>query len=94
MSKTMQQFKNLITEVDKLRDKEELLIESFEKSTCELSGVFHWIIQCALKGRNSCSLTIDTCPTIYAKALEGMGFEIRENRNCFEALCGYTIYWE
>lgn len=94
MSKTMLQFKNLIAEVDKLRDKEELLIEDFEKSTCELSSVFHWIIQCALEGRNSCSLTIDTCPTLYTKTLEGMGFEVRENRNCFEVLCGYTIYWE
>lgn len=93
-SKTMEEFRSLIEEVNKLKDKEESLITGFEKSTCEFSDIFHWIIKCALEGRNSCSLTIDTCPTLYAKSLENMGFEIKENRNCFEALCGYTIYWE
>lgn len=93
MSRTMEQFKELIAEIEKLRDKEELLIEDFKKSTRELSNVFHFIIQCELEGRNSCSLTIDTCPTPYANTLEGMGFQIKERRNCFEALCGYTIEW-
>lgn len=44
MSKTMEQFKSLMTTVDELRNKQKLLIEDFEKSTCELSGVFHWIV--------------------------------------------------
>ena len=94
MSKTMEQFKNLLIEIDKLRNKQELLIESFEKSTCELSEVFHWIVECALEGRTFCTLSYDTCPSLYAKTLENMGFEITENRNCFDVLCGYTIYWE
>lgn len=94
MSRTMEQFKNLIMEIDNLRDKQKILIDGFEKSTCELSEVFHWIVKSALDGRNSCTLTIETCPPLYAKALENMGFEVTDNRNCFDTLCGYTICWE
>lgn len=94
MSRTMEQFKNLIMEIDNLRDKQKILIDGFEKSTCELSEVFHWIVKSAVDGRNSCTLTIETCPPLYAKALENMGFEVTDYRNCFDTLCGYTICWE
>lgn len=94
MSNTMKEFKELISNINKLREKEKLMIESFEKSTCELSEIFHYIINCELDGRHHCMLSIDICLPLYAKALENMGFEIRENRNCFDALCGYDIYWE
>ena len=58
MSKTMEQFKSLMTTVDELRNKQKLLIEDFEKSTCELSGVFHWIVQSALDNRKHTGLSI------------------------------------
>ena len=94
MSKTMKKFKKLIANINKLREKEKLMIESFEKSTGELSNIFHWIVNCELDGRHSCMLAISTCPTIYVKALEDIGFEIKEKRNCFDVLYGYEIYWE
>ena len=93
MSHTMEQFKETIAEVNKLREKEKLLTERFEKSTCELSECFHWILKCALDGRNHCCLTVDTCPELYAKELKGMGFEVTEERNAFDTLCGYDIGW-
>lgn len=93
MSYTMEQFKETITEVNKLREKEKLMVERFEKSTCELAGCFHWILKSALEGENHCCLTVDTCPELYAKELEGMGFMIEEQRNAFNALCGYDISW-
>ena len=93
MSKTAEQFKELISEIKSLREKEKLLIENFEKSTEELSRVFHWIIQSELEGKKSCFLNPDTCPELYAKALESMGFIVDEHRNCFEAIDGYNIYW-
>ena len=94
MSRTMEQFKNLIMEIDNLRDKQKILIEGFEKSTCELSEVFHWTVKSALDGRNSCTLSYDTCPYLYAKTLENMGFEVIENVNAFNMICGYTICWK
>lgn len=94
MSITMEQFKNLIIEINKLREKQEWLIENFEKSNCELLEVFHWIVKAALEDRNSCTLSVDTCPPLYAKALQGMGFNVVENKNYFDTLCGYTICWE
>lgn len=94
MSRTMEQFKELIMEINKLKTKQKLLIKKFENSTCELSEVFHWIVQSALNGNDSCCLAIDTCPTLYAQTLENMGFNIQENRNCFDMLCGYEIYWD
>lgn len=94
MSITMKQFKNLITEINNLKIQEKLLIENFEKSTCELSEVFHYIIQATLEDRNSCTLSIETCPPLYAKALQGMGFNVVEKKNVFEILSEYTIYWE
>lgn len=93
MGYTMEQFKETITEVNKLRKKEKLLTERFEKSTCELSECFHWILKCALDGRNHCCLTVNTCPELYAKELKEMGFEVTEDRNSFDMLCGYNISW-
>ena len=93
MSYTMKQFKETITEINKLREKEKLLTESFEKSTCELAECFHWILKCALEGSTHCCLSIHTCPEWYAKELEGMGFEIEEERNVYNTLCGYDIKW-
>lgn len=94
MSNTMIQFKDTISEINNLRNKEKLLIEKFEKSTCELGECFHWILKAALEGRNQVCLTVNTCPELYAKELKGMGFEIEENRNAFNTLCGYYIKWK
>lgn len=94
MSNTMLQFKETISEINKIRNQEKLITENFEKSTCELSECFHWILKAALEGKNKCYLTIATCPELYAKALKDMGFEIKENRNVFYTLCGYDIKWK
>ena len=93
MSHTMLQLKETISEINKIRNQEKLITENFEKSTCELSECFHWILKAVLDGRNSCYLTIETCPELYAKALNDMGFEIEEIRNSFNTLCGYYIKW-
>ena len=93
-SETMKQFLEVIEEVDKLREKERLLKERFEKSTEELSECFHYILQFALRKEKACCLTIYTCPELYAKELSGMGFKVEEMRNCANILCGYTISWE
>lgn len=94
MSHTMLQFKETISEINKIRNQEKLIAENFEKSTCELSECFHWILKAALEGRNSCCLTIEICPELYAKALNDMGFEIKENRNDSNTLRGYYIRWD
>ena len=94
MSNTMLQFKETISEINRIRNQEKLIIENFEKSTCELSECFHWILKAALEGRNNCSLTVKTCPELYAKELKGMGYEIEENRNVSNTLCGYRIKWK
>jgi len=94
MSRTMEQFREVISEINGLREREKLLIEDFTKSTCELSEVFKYIVDCELNGEHSCSLFIDTCLPLYAKTLENMGFCVNEMRNCFGSLTGYTIYWE
>ena len=69
-------------------------MENFEKSTCELSEIFHYILEYELEGRKQIYLTVKTCPELYAKELEGMGFEIEENRNAFDTICGYYIRWK
>ena len=94
MSNTMLQFKETISEINKIRNQEKMITENFEKSTCELSECFHYILKAALEGRNSCCLTVNTCPELYAKELKGMGFEIEENRNNFNTLRGYYIKWK
>ena len=93
MSNTMLQFKETISEINKIKNQEKLIAENFEKSTCELSECFHWILKAALDGRNSCYLKIETCPELYAKTLNNMGFEIEKNRNDFNTLCEYDIKW-
>ena len=93
MSNTMLQFKETISEINKIRNREKMITENFEKSTCELSECFHYILKAALEGRNSCCLTVNTCPELYAKELQGMGFEIKEKRNVANTLCGYDITW-
>lgn len=93
MSNTILQFKETISEINKIRNQEKLIIENFEKSTCELSECFHWILKAGPEGQNSCCLTIETSPELYAKALNDMGFEIKENRNDSNILCGYYIKW-
>lgn len=50
------------------------MMESFEKSTCELSEIFHYILEAELGGRKQICLTASTCPELYAKELKGMGF--------------------
>jgi hypothetical protein len=93
-SKTMEQFKELILEINKMRNKENLMIENFEKSTCELAIVFHYIVKSALEGKNNCFLNIDLCPELYAKTLEGMGFFVDAHQNCFDIVDGYRIYFD
>ena len=94
MSNTMLQFKETISEINRIRNQEKMITEKFKKSTCELSECFHWILKAALEGRSNCCLTVKTCPELYAKELKGMGFEIEENRNNFNTLCGYYIRWK
>ena len=93
MSNTMLQFKETISEINRIRNQEKLITENFEKSTCELAECFHWILKAALDGRTHCSLSVFTCPELYAKELQGMGFEIKEQRNIANTPCGYDITW-
>ena len=94
MSNTMSQFKETISKINELRNREKMIMENFEKSTCELSEIFHYILEAELEGRKQVCLTVNTCPELYAKELEGMSFEIEEERNSFNTLCGYYIRWE
>ena len=93
-SYTMMQFKETVSKINELRKNEKLILESFQKSTCELSEVFHYILNAELEGRKQTCLTVQTCPELYAKELEGMGFEIEEDRNAFNTVCGYYIRWK
>lgn len=94
MSKTMLEFHNVLKDINDLKEKESLMQERFERSTDELSECFHWMIKCALEGRKHCSLTVDTCPELYAKELIDMGFKLEEQRNYANTLYGYDIYWD
>ena len=94
ISYTMAQFKETVSKINELRNNEKMIMENFEKSTCELSEVFHYILKAELEGRKEICLTVSTCPELYAKELKGMGFEIEENRNYFNTLCGYYIKWK
>lgn len=93
MSNTMEQFKEVVGEIKQLEDKVQNIKRRFENSTCELSECFHWIIKAELEGSKHTSLTIFTCPELYAKELETMGFVCKEQRNVFNTLCGYDISW-
>lgn len=93
ISNTFLQFKETAEELTKLEEKKNLVRSNFEKSTCELCQVFHWIMEAELNGRKHTCLTIDTCSELYAKELEGMGFVVNEERNVFNTLTGYQIMW-
>ena len=69
-------------------------MENFEKATCELSEIFHYILEAELNGRKQIHLTVDTCPELYTKELKGMGFVIEENRTNFNTIYGYFIKWK
>lgn len=51
-------------------------------------------MEAELDGRKHTCLTVDTCPELYAKELENMGFIVEEQRNAFDTLCGYDIKWQ
>lgn len=94
MSLTMLQFKEVTKDILDLEEKKKLLCSNFEKSTGELSECFHWILAAELDGRKHICLTVDTCPELYAKELENMGFIVKERRNAFDTLCSYDIKWQ
>lgn len=91
MSLTMLQFKEVTKDILDLEEKKKLMRSNFEESTCELSECFHWIIEAELDGRKHTCFTVDTCPELYAKELENMGFVVEEQRNVFDTICGYNI---
>lgn len=93
MSNTMLQFKETVSEINRIRNQEKLIAENFKKSTCELAGCFHWILKATLEGRNSCYLPTNACPELYAKELKGMGFKIKEDKTDTNTLRGYYIKW-
>lgn len=94
MSQTILQFKEVVKEILDLEEKKKLIRSNFEKSTNELSECFHWIMEAELDNRKHTCLTVDTCPELYAKELESMGFIVEEQRNVFNTLCGYDIKWD
>lgn len=94
MSLTMLQFKEVTKNILNLEEKKKLMRSNFEESTSELSECVHWIVEAELDGRKHTCLTVDTCPELYAKELENMGFIVEEQRNAFDALCGYDIKWQ
>ena len=94
MSNTMVQFKEVLKDILKLENKQQMMRSMFEESTSELSECFHWIMEAGLHGRKHTSITIHTCPELYAKELKGMGFTVKEKRNCGNILCGYDIEWD
>lgn len=94
VSYTMFQFYETVNKIKELKNREKMITENFEKSTCELSEVFRYIVRAELEERKQVCLTVETCPELYAKELKGMGFDVEENRNVFGALCGYYIKWK
>ena len=94
MSNTMIQFKETVSEINRIRNQENMVAENFEKSTCELSECFHWMLESALNGRKHCYLSVHICPELYAKELQGMGCNVKEQINVGGTLCGYIISWE
>lgn len=94
MSLTMLQFKEVSENISDLEEKKKMMRSKFEESTSELSECFHWIMEAELDGRKHTCLTVDTCPKLYAKELENMGFNVEEQRNAFDTLCGYDIKWQ
>lgn len=95
MSLTKLAFEETIKEVKRLNEKSTLLQDNFRKSACELSECFKWMLSAELNhGSHHCCLTVETCPELYAKELEGMGFRVEEMRNDANILCGYDISWD
>lgn len=94
VSYTISQFKETVSKINDLRNKEKMVREYFEKSTCELSEIFHYILEAELDGRKQIHLTVNTCSELYAKELKDMGFDIEEDRNVFDTICGYYIGWK
>lgn len=94
MSITKLKFEETIKNIRSLSEKSQLIQEQFRESTCELSECFKWMLSSELNhNTNRCSLTISTCPELYAKELAGMGFKVDEMRNSADTLCGYIISW-
>lgn len=93
VSYTMSQFNATVAEIKEMRNREKVIVENFEKSTCELAECFHWILKAALEGKKHCCLIVNICPELYAKKLKEMGFEVEEKRNIVGTLCGYDISW-
>ena len=94
MSHTMLQFKEVAKKISDIEEKKKLMRSNFEESTNELSECFHWIMEAELDNRKHTCLRVDTCPELYAKKLENMGFIVEEQRNVFNTLCGYDIKWQ
>ena len=94
MSHTMLQFKEVAKNISDLEEKKKLMHANFEESTNELSECFHWIMEEELNNKKHTCLSVDTCPELYAKELENMGFIVGEQRNVFNTLCGYDIKWQ
>lgn len=94
VSYTMLQFKEVTKNILALEEKKKLMRSNFEESTGELCECFYWIMEAELDGRKHTCLTVDTCPELYAKELENMGFVVEEQRNIFDTLCGYDINWQ
>lgn len=94
MNGIMSQFKETAKEIRKLDQKKQLLRAQFEESTNELAECFYCIMEAELNGEKHTSLTYVMCPELYAKELDGMGFIVRELRNCCNALYGYDISWQ
>jgi hypothetical protein len=87
-------FEETIKEVRSLNEKSQLIQEQFRESTCELSECFKWMLSSELNyGTKHCCLTVSTCPELYAKELEGIGFKVDEMRNGANTLCGYDVSW-
>ena len=94
MSLTMLQFKEAAKKISDLEEKKKIIRSNFEESMSELSECFHWIMEAELDNRKHTCLTVETCPELYAKELENMGFIVEEQRNVFDTLCGYDIKWQ
>ena len=98
MNNTMLQFKETASKINILREQEkkqeEMIIDNFTKSTCELAECFYWILKSELRGIKCCCLSIDTCPELCARKLSNMGFEVTEMKNGYDQVIVYDIMWD
>lgn len=88
------EFEGVIREVRRLNKQALKKQEQFCESTHELSECFKWILSSEMNGNHHCCLTVQTCPELYAKELQGIGFSVEEMRNGANTLCGYIISWD